>query len=78
MTIDVPGNQQPVHQEVVFANMTADPKSPAAPGGKIDPTLLKTFSLIDITAAFGTVFFGLFPKSATTASPSSTPRSSSF
>ena len=52
-TIEVPGGQQPLHQEIVFANMTADPKSPAAPGGKIDPTLIKTFSLIDITSAFG-------------------------
>ena len=52
-TVDVPGGQQPLHQEIVFANMAADPKSPAAPGGKIDPTLIKTFSLIDITSAFG-------------------------
>ena len=52
-SLDVPGGQQPQRQEMLFANFNADPKSPAAPGGKLDPTLIKSISFIDVTAAYG-------------------------
>jgi hypothetical protein len=52
-SIDIPGGTQLQHQEIILANLNFDPKSPAAPGGKLDPALIRSIALIDVTAAYG-------------------------
>ncbi len=51
-TIEVPGNQKPVHEAISFADFKLDENGPADPEGKLDVSKLKTLSLVDVTGAF--------------------------
>ncbi len=50
-TIEVPGGQRSVHEELPFADFALNEHSPADPDGKLDLDQLKSIALVDITAA---------------------------
>ena len=51
-TVQVPGNQKPVHEAISFADFMLDENGPSDPEGKLDVSKLKTLSLVDITGTF--------------------------